>query len=106
MNESQRKRLDDLMRANPNRVPIIMETKPPLETPTHSKLLVPDTYTVAQTLITFRRFMPALKPSQAVFAMIDHVLVPNSALVSQLFKEYGSPDGVLHIHLRAESAFG
>jgi hypothetical protein len=107
MNDSQRQRLRALLESHPDRVPIVIETNPPLVQPTRSKLLVPDTYTVAQTIITLRRFMPTLKPCQAIFVMVEGgVLAPNTASVSSLYNTYANEDGVLKLIVTCENAFG
>jgi GABA(A) receptor-associated protein len=101
--ESQR-----VLEKYPNRVPVICEVDPKQSTVIHlrkMKYLVPDSLTVGQFVYVLRKQM-TLKPEEAVFIMINNVLPPTAALMSQIYYEHKEADGFLYAYLCKENTFG
>ena len=91
----------------PDRVPVICEGDPKTGTITLRKMkyLVPDTLTVGQFVYVLRRQM-TLRPEEAVFLMINNILPPTAALMSQIYNEHADEDGFLYAVLTKENTFG
>ena len=81
----------------------------PLAHPDPHKIRVSRSKTVAEVMGMIReRCIKDLQPHQAVFMFFpDNTLAPQSELISDLYNKFvAESDGVLHVTLQCESAFG
>lgn len=90
----------------PDRVPVVLETKPPLEAPSKNRMLMLRDQTFAQVIVLVRARLSTLQPYQAVFFMTNKVLPANSQMLGELYDQHKSQDGILYITARVENAFG
>lgn len=97
-----------LMVAHPSRVPVWIEkgrgsTVNDLD---KHKYLIEKDMTMGQVVCLIRSRIK-IAPSQAIFIFVDNgILPPNSAHIGQIYNEYKSSDGMLHIAYRSENTFG
>ncbi len=92
----------------PDRIPVICEIDPNNSSVIHLKkikYLVPDSLTVGQFVYVLRKQM-TLRPEEAVFIMINNILPPTSALMSQIYAQHKDFDGFLYVFCVRENTFG
>ena len=92
----------------PNRIPIICE----IDLKNNGvinlkkiKYLVPDSLTVGQFVFVLRKQI-TLKAEETVFIMINNVIPPTAALMSQVYNEHKDADGFLYGKLLRENTYG
>jgi GABA(A) receptor-associated protein len=93
----------------PDKVPVIVEraasadaNMPEID---RKKYLVPPHITVGQFVYTIRKRIK-LKPETALFLFINNTLVPNSALIINIYDEKCDNDGFLYVIYSSENTFG
>lgn len=69
------------------------------------KFLAPSHLSVGQFIYIIRRQM-SLPPEKALFVFVDNTLPTSSALLSELYATYKSPDGALRMTYTSENTFG
>ena len=69
------------------------------------KFLVTRKTTVGELFAAVRRQVEGIKPHEALFASIDFVIPPTSALVHQLWDRH-RVDDCLYVHVVRENTFG
>ena len=47
-----------------------------------------------------------LNPNEAIFIFVDNVLLPNTMVISDIYRQYKDPDGFLYIMYACENTFG
>jgi GABA(A) receptor-associated protein len=101
--------LDKLKRNYPDKIPVFITkskyAKGDLPDIRKHKFLVPAQFTMAEFLMTIRKWM-ILKPEQAIFVFIENNLPMTGALMSELYEKHKSADGVLRMCYSAENTFG
>ena len=90
----------------PDRVPVIIATLPPLPQPKRTKLLLPKSFTVGQTMLRIRKAIAASSPERGLFIMVNNLLPPSSKTLGELYAEHRSEDYTLQLTVREESVFG
>ena len=96
-----------VMEKYPGRIPIYVykHKKSKCDDIKKHKFLVPLDITVGSFIYIIRNQL-SLKSDQAIFVLIDGVLPPISALISQVYKEHADEDGFLYVAFSRESVFG
>jgi GABA(A) receptor-associated protein len=92
----------------PDRIPVIVERlrdKSSLPEIDNKKFLVPSDMTFSQLMYVIRKSIK-LSPEKAIFFMVNDVLPPNSALMSQIYEEHKSLCKFLIIYYDTENTFG
>lgn len=93
----------------PNRIPVICECDSKNTTKTFNlkkiKYLVPNSLTIGQFVYVLRKQM-TLKPEESVFIMINNILPPTAALMSQIYNTHKDSDGFLYGAVLRENTFG
>ena len=97
------KKAKRLMSRHPDHVPIIIiKHNIKLET---VKFLPNKTSTLAELIMHIRGYT-SLKPSEGLLVFIGSVMPPLTAQIGNLYDEYASPNGYLHISISKENTFG
>jgi len=103
-NESQR-----VLEKYPNRIPVICETQQTTNSSElhlkKTKYLVPETLTVGQFMYVLRKQM-TLKPEEAIFLLVNNILIPTSTLMSQVYTDHKEEDGFVYFYCCKESVYG
>tara|TARA_B000000557_G_C20807429_1_gene458371 strand:+ start:1095 stop:1430 length:336 start_codon:yes stop_codon:yes gene_type:complete len=92
----------------PDRVPIICEKNesdkniPNID---KSKYLVPRDLTLGQFVYVIRKRIK-LSPEKAIFIFINNMLLPTSALLSDIYEKHKNEDGFLYVSYSGENTFG
>lgn len=98
-----------VMTKYPDRIPIICEKAPHMNSSTpninKNKYLVPVDLTVGQLMFVLRKHIKLL-PEQALYLFVGQSIPPSSELVQRLYAEYRDPDGFLYIVYACENTFG
>src|SRR5579872_5444474 len=102
----------------PNRIPVLInksirkneshqEKEKSKTTNQAKKYLVPGDFTMGQFSYVFRKKMK-MKPEEAIYFYVSErwTMCPNSAIMSQMYKEYQDPDGFLYLDWKKENTFG
>ena len=101
------KESERLKQKYPDRIPIILDKQvnSDIQNIDKQKYLVPNDFTVGQFYFLIRKRLNINK-EQALFLMINNIMITNSSLISQLYKEYKDKDGFLYITYQGENVFG
>lgn len=104
------KRLDEatkIMEKYPDRIPVIVErgdNKTP-DIGDKKKYLVPSNMTFSQLIYIIRKRIK-LSPEKAIFFMINDVIPPTNAIMSQIYEEHKSSCKFLIVFYCTENTFG
>lgn len=93
----------------PDRVPVICERHPKANKDCpyidKHKYLIPMDLTLGQFIYVIRKRMH-LSAEKALFLFVEGTLPSNSAMISQVYREYQDEDGFLYITYNTENTFG
>jgi len=92
-----------VMEKYPNRIPIIVETDDFILE--KHKYLVPKTISIGEFIQLIRK-KTNLKPTEAIFFLINNKMPPINAKLYDLYDEEKSECGFLFIHAKRENVFG
>jgi hypothetical protein len=95
-----------LQKRHPGHVPVIVSVGIGCPCPLKSKFLTPNGMTFGGFISIVRGQMPALLPSEAIFAFVGNDLVPCTLEMLEVHKRYAEHDGVVHVHMIKETVFG
>lgn len=99
---------NEIRRRYPDKTPVIIERAQIAKDMPYIKknrYLVPGTFTFGQFIYVIRRQLE-LPSDKALFIFVDNTLVPTSTFMSEIYKEYMSPDGFVYMRYTGESTFG
>lgn len=103
------KRLSDLLRQHPDRIPVIVDraagSEATLGELRHRKFLVPGAITMGHLQHMIRAKLD-LRPHQALILMVDSTIPLPSDTVADCYARPRAASPVLHITYACESAFG
>lgn len=86
-------------------IPILIRTHQKLEVE-KSKYLIPTNFTIGQALAIIRKKIK-INSSDAIFCMINNLMIPSSNLIGQVYSEYKDPSiDMLVMTITKESVFG
>ena len=92
----------------PDKVPIICEKykrDKSLYTIDKNKFLAGGDLTMGQFIYVIRKRIK-MKPEEGLYLFIDNTLLPNTELLSNIYKKYKHTDGFLYILFSLENTFG
>ena len=96
---------DRLVARYPGKYPVVFVCGDGI-TMDRKKYLVDGDHTFAQVMGLVRKSI-SLKRCEALFAMVNNVLVPSSEIMRELYSQYASQvDRILYISLAKENTFG
>jgi GABA(A) receptor-associated protein len=94
-----------IRRKYPNRVPIIIESGTKGFVIEPKKYLVPKESTIAQFIASVRKYAK-LNSKEALFFMVNNVMVPTSDTLSEIDSRNTFEDDMLHMVVTKENTFG
>jgi GABA(A) receptor-associated protein len=97
-----------IMEKHPDRIPIILEKKmnaTSLLDIDKIKYLVPKTMTMANFMVTLRS-RTKMDEYSGMYIFVNNTLVPNTAVMSQIYDEHCDEDGFLYMVYSGENTFG
>ena len=101
--------LGRLQKNHPDKVPVFItksaHSKDSLPDIRKHKFLVPSEFTMAQFVLTIRRWI-MLTPEQAIFIFIGNVLPMSGSTMGELHALHHGEDGVLRLCYATENTFG
>ena len=106
--EKRKTEATNIISKYPNRVPVICEKARGSDVPDieKKKYLVPVDLTVGQFIYVIRKRM-VLDSGKALFLFVNgNTLVPTSAHMLEIYKQYADADGFLYITYSGENSFG
>jgi len=107
--EVRREEAKKIREKYPDRVPVICEkadsTDNQLQEIGKTKYLVPGDLNVGQFAYIIRKRIK-LPPETALFLMVNQILPPHAAMMSQLYDEHQAPDSFLYMTYSGEKTFG
>lgn len=106
--EQRLKESSEIIEKYPNKIPIIIE-KTSMDTVLKSldrnKFLVPDDLTFGQVIHIVRKRLE-LDPSVGIFLFCNNNLIPTTATVRSIYKDYKHEDNFLYVNYSGENTFG
>jgi GABA(A) receptor-associated protein len=98
---------DNIKTKYPERIPCIVEKNHKSDIPhvDKNKYLVPNDLTMGQFIYVIRKRI-RLAPEKAIFILVNDLMPPSSALISQVYNEHADDDGFLYIIYSSENTFG
>lgn len=103
--------IDLIISKYPDRVPVYVRKAPTakdnIDDLEKHKYLIPVDMTMGNFLCVIRKHVK-LSPSQAIFIFISkkNILVPNSSMFGEIYKQYVDEDKMLHLDYTGENTFG
>lgn len=103
--------IDLIISKYPDRVPVYVRKAPNakdnIDDLEKHKYLIPVDMTMGNFLCVIRKHVK-LSPSQAIFIFISkkNILVPNSSMFGEIYKQYVDEDKMLHLDYTGENTFG
>ena len=103
--------IDLIISKYPDRVPVYVRKAPNakdnIDDLEKHNYLIPVDMTMGNFLCVIRKHVK-LSPSQAIFIFVAKkgVLVPNSSMFGEIYKQYVDEDKMLHIEYTGENTFG
>jgi GABA(A) receptor-associated protein len=106
MNNNTYDAISKILEKYPDRIPVIIK-KGNKETPDidRCKYLVPKDITFSTFTCIIRKRIKLTK-DQAIFIMVNNILVNQSEIMSSIYKKYKSQNGSLELTYSTESTFG
>jgi GABA(A) receptor-associated protein len=107
-NKEQKDEVARLKAKYPDRIPCLVKkngrdkTLPELD---KSKFLTPEDLSFSQFSYVIRKRLK-VPPEKALFFLVNGMMVPGSAILSQVYKEHQDENGFLLVIYSAESTFG
>jgi len=90
----------------PSKIPIVLVPEKDI-TLKSTQFLVGNDLSFAQFISMVRKtYCTEIKSCEAIFCMVNKMLPPNTALLSQIYNENSESDGILYIAIKKESTFG
>jgi len=105
--EQRRKLYDKVSLRFPGRIPVICE--PSVTCSIHMdrvKFICPPDIPLGHFLLTIRKRMPELRPSEAIFLLVDNTSPCNAEEMGVLYDRHKEDDGFLYIKYTTENTFG
>ncbi len=105
-NDIDQRSINKILLKYPHRIPVIIK-KGNKEAPDidRNKYLVPKDITIASFTLVIRQRIK-LKQDEALFIMVNNILVNQSEIMSSIYKKYKSQNGSLELTYSTESTFG
>jgi GABA(A) receptor-associated protein len=94
----------NILERHPDRIPIIVNSGDFVMD--KYKFLSPNNINIYQLLASIRKSIQKIKPHEGIFIFINNSIPNNTSLISEIYKEHKSPDGLLYITITKESVFG
>lgn len=102
-----RKEVELVKEKYPNYIPIIVRPKSDEIKMSRYKFLVGSDITIGQFLFIIRKKMQNIKSSEAIFLLVNNILVPSTQLLSMVYREQSDTEtNMLFFTLCKESTFG
>ena len=96
------KKAKRLMSRHPNNIPVIIITDMKMNI-VH---FLPSKTSSLGEFMTCVRDYTSLKSSEALLVFIEDIMPPLTATMGDLYIQYATPDGYLHVKLSKENTFG
>ena len=99
-------KVNNMRQKFPTKVPIVIIFSKDFNHCTDKQFLIDSQMTLGNFICILRKQHIQLKPSEAIFCLINNILPPITELIVTLYTSYASSDGILYIHIKKESTFG
>ena len=99
---------ENIIKKYPNRIPVIVEKSKNCKNISDidkNKYLVPDDMCINQFIYVIRKRLK-LSSDKALFVFINDKIVPNTQILSQVYKDEKDEDNFLYINYASENTFG
>tara|TARA_B100000927_G_C16239641_1_gene378884 strand:- start:213 stop:560 length:348 start_codon:yes stop_codon:yes gene_type:complete len=106
--EQRSKESSRIIEKYPDKIPIICEKynkDKSLYTIDKNKFLAGGDLTMGQFIYVIRKRIK-MKPEEGLYLFIDNTLLPNTELLSNIYKKYKNEDGFLYVLFSLENTFG
>lgn len=103
-----KRKIDNILKKFPDKVPIIFKTNSNLSISKiyKEKFIVPKDITISQLIYVIKKRI-SIPPEKAIFIYIQDKIMPNlNSLVSENYEKYKSEDNILYISYSTENTFG
>ena len=102
--------LERILQKHPDKVPVIVQKSKQARGDSlpeihKNKFLAPASLTMAQFVSTVRKLVK-LQPEQAIFLFVNDQMPNTGSTMRQVYEQYKSIDGALHISYATENTFG
>lgn len=100
-------KVKELKKKFPQRIPcvVLKNKQSKLDNLKKNKFLVPEDITIGQFIFIIRKNL-TIKSSQALFLFCNKKIIPNTLLMSQIFKEQKNKKNYLEFEYMEENVFG